>query len=150
MSLSARFALGSVVVTLAVATLSHAAAPAGRYTVSTGTVVDTRTKLTWQRNASTSTFAWADAKGACASVGASLGGTGWRLPTLKELMTLVDFTQSTSPFIDATAFQGALDGIFWTSTASTSPANTAWAVSFDAPATGAYDVTDPYPVLCVR
>jgi len=35
-----------------------------------------------------------------------LGGTGWRLPTLKELQSLVDYSQTISPRIDSTAISG--------------------------------------------
>ena len=60
-----------------------------RYTTAGGTVYDTKTKLTWQQAISSSTYTWADAQTYCAGVSMSLGGTGWRLPTLVELKTIV-------------------------------------------------------------
>src|ERR1700690_1382575 len=84
-------ALAAVAMALAVPA-GAATAPAGRYTYpATGTVYDTKTKLTWQQTAQSAPrpYAGAAAKTYCAGVGATLGGTGWRLPTVKELQTIV-------------------------------------------------------------
>jgi formylglycine-generating enzyme required for sulfatase activity len=62
---------------------SEANASAGHYTMTGGTVFDTKTKLTWQQTVPAARYAWADAKAYCQTVG--LAGTGWRLPTRKEL-----------------------------------------------------------------
>ena len=72
-------------------------APAGRYTYTSTsvTVYDTKTKLTWQRAATAAQYAMADAKTYCGSpaTATALGGSGWRLPTLKELQSLIDFSK---------------------------------------------------------
>src|SRR6202142_4217978 len=87
-------ALAAVAMALAVPA-GAGTAPAGRYTYpAAGTVYDTKTKLTWQRTAPSKEYTWADAKTYCAGVGAALSGTGWRLPTMKELLTIVDETRS--------------------------------------------------------
>jgi Protein of unknown function (DUF1566) len=87
---------------------SDANAPPGHYMIgsgaSAGTVYDTKSKLTWQQTAPTTTYDWADAKTYCS--GLDLNGTGWRLPTLKELFSIVDRTQTLPPFIDTSAFPG--------------------------------------------
>jgi hypothetical protein len=94
-----RFLGALAIIAVALPTSADASAPAGRYVVTNGgtgngTVYDTKTKLTWQQTVSSTTYTWADAKTYCAGVGTSLGGTGWRLPTLKELQTIVDYSQS--------------------------------------------------------
>ena len=85
-------ALGAFVASMPIA---HAtSAPSGRYSISgpagQQTVTDTKTKLTWERSFELlSTHD--DAMARCASLGATLGGAGWRLPTYKELLTLVSY-----------------------------------------------------------
>jgi hypothetical protein len=93
-----------VVVVIALTTEADASAPAGRYTIGGGTVYDTKTKLTWQQASPSTKYGWTDAKSYCAGLGATLGGTGWRLPTIKELLTIVDYSSQVDPLIDATAF----------------------------------------------
>jgi hypothetical protein len=132
---------------------ARAAAPAGHYTFpATGTVFDTKTKLTWQRTAPATTYAWAAAKTYCAGLGATLGGTGWRLPTIKELQTIVDETQ-TAPPIDSTAFPATPTNYFWSST-QTSDSSGAWIVDFgtssNAGATTSDNVSTAYNVRCVH
>jgi hypothetical protein len=72
---------------------ARADAPAGRYTVAGGVVTDTKTNLLWQQTPATPRKR-ADAVAYCAGL-----GTGWRIPTMKELMTLVDDSR-TRPAID--------------------------------------------------
>ncbi|MGC4118865.1 MAG: DUF1566 domain-containing protein [Myxococcales bacterium] len=76
---------------------------AGRYVIRATTVVDTVTHLTWQRDVSPNTLSASEAQSYCNSL--VLGGAnwGWRVPTLKELQTLVDVSR-VSPSIDTTAF----------------------------------------------
>src|SRR5262245_59198244 len=66
-------------------------APAARYNASMGkgTVYDTKTTLTWQQ-APTAAADWKSASSSCTMPAPTLPGTGWRLPTMKELQTLVD------------------------------------------------------------
>ena len=127
-------------------------APAGRYTYpAAGTVYDTKTKLTWQQTASSAKYAWADAKTYCAGLGTTLGGTGWRVPTMKELQTVVDETRS-SPSIDPTAFTGTPSTFFWSSSPVTfaiSP-TLAWYVNFDFGEARYFNPTETFYVRCVR
>jgi hypothetical protein len=91
-------------------------APAGRYTVSAGTVFDTKTKLTWAQHAAPGTMSFSNGESFCRNLGASLGGTGWRLPSKKELLTLVDYSQTVAPCIDPVAFPSEPTGYYWTGT----------------------------------
>jgi hypothetical protein len=134
----------------------HAAAPSGRYTIANGTVLDTKTKLTWQQVLPTTavdggvmfrTFTQAAAVSYCVSL--NLNGTGWRLPTMKELMTLVDPTVF-SPAIDTSAFPNTAITTYWTSTPSSIDAGLFWVVGFYDGFTGATTPSSSSIVRCVR
>lgn len=127
-------------------------APAGRYTFGTGaasgTVYDTKTKLTWQRAVPATQYGWTAAKSTCA--GLSLNGAGWRVPTIGELLSIVDFSQPAGPYVDPTAFPGTPADVFWCSTPVAGDSTAAWSVFFD---TGfAYGTTRSTPIYvrCVR
>jgi hypothetical protein len=117
---------------------------------SNGTVYDTKTKLTWQQAISSIPYTWADARTYCAGVESSLGGTGWRLPTLKELQSLVDYSQTTSPAIDSTAFPGTPSRDFWSASPLAGSSSDAWYVNFDYGYSNNYDVSNTSLVRCVR
>jgi hypothetical protein len=150
---SSRLVGAVVIVAVALTTNANAGAPAGRYTIASGTVYDTKTKLTWQQAVPSTTYAWAGAKTYCAALGTTLGGTGWRLPTIKEVVTLLDFSQLTAPPIDANAFPATPSAYFWSSTPGAGTASSAWAVNF-APANmfvgTLSDVSTSYDVRCVH
>ncbi len=114
-----------------------------------GTVTDTRNKLVWQQTVddSGSGATWAGAKASCA--GLSFTGAGWRLPTLAELQSILDFGRF-NPAIDSTAFPNTPTEAYWTSSPTTAYAANAWLVSFyDGMAY--YNGTDaPGFVRCVR
>jgi hypothetical protein len=126
----------------------RANAPAGRYTISNGSVFDTKTKLTWQQVVPAETLKTAaDAQTYCAGLGATLGGTGWRLPTLKELYTLIDYSQATAPHIDPTAFPNTPTDWFWS--LSKSPKQLIF--SFDSGVIYLGDIgPGPWETRCVR
>jgi hypothetical protein len=94
-------------------------------------VLDKKTKLTWQQTPPAAVGSQAAAKAYCSTL--SLGGSGWRLPTVKELLTLVDYSQTVSPVIDQTAFPGTPSGVFISSTPAVSAPNFGWFVSFSVP-----------------
>jgi hypothetical protein len=123
-------------------------APPGRYTfLVSGTVYDTRTKLTWQGAVDASTYTWANATTYCTNL--SLQGTGWRLPTRAELLTLVDPTKS-NPAIDQTAFPSTPHEWFWSSSPYVGSAGSAWGVAFNFGFSNYYDTAYAYRVRCVR
>ena len=133
---------------------AEAVAPAGRYTIGGGTVYDVRTKLTWQRSAPATTYTWEDARTYCASAGvaAALGGAGWRLPTKKELLTLVDYSvPPPGPTIDAAAFPGTPGAPFWSMTPVADPQlGGVWYVDFASGQAINYAVSPTSYVRCVR
>ena len=102
---------------------------ASKYTVNeaAGTVLDTETGLTWQREVSADVYTWAAAKSYAARM--DLDGGGWRLPTVEELFGLVDRTRI-NPAIDTVAFPNTPIEYFWTVTPWVA-GGSAWFVSFD-------------------
>ncbi len=96
-----------------------AKAPADHYLIGADEVADQYTGLVWQR-ADSATLApsplqWADAAQYCSTL--DQGGWKWRLPSVKELATLVDETRvETSTAIDPRAFPAAMAADYWTST----------------------------------
>lgn len=131
---------------------SRAEAPPGRYTVTAlgtiagGTVLDTKTGLTWQRQAPETYYTWADATSYCPTLGA-----GWRLPSVKELMTLVDYSKLfPDPAIDTTAFTNAPGGNFWTSSLYAGFPSFGWNVGFDGGSASFGGVTSLSRARCVH
>jgi formylglycine-generating enzyme required for sulfatase activity len=139
-----RFLGALAVVSVVLSTSVEAAAPSGRYTISGGTVFDTKTKLTWQQTAPAVGYAWAAAKTYCQTL--SLGGTGWRLPTMKELQSIVDYSSSRAPFVDPSAFPAQTGS--WSSSLVPGSPTSAWAVSDGT--TFTIVTTALLPAQCVR
>jgi len=124
------------------------------YVIPTGNLVveDHVTGLMWQRNRDSMAFPVAGARAACRDL--SYGGyDDWRLPTMIEAFSLLDWTH-TNPAINMTAFYTASIGsiMLWTTTpSSTDPDGGAWVMElgslFDE---STYPVTDTFQKLCVR
>jgi hypothetical protein len=139
---------------------ARAASPPCRFIVSGQTVRDSITGLTWQQSISSSPCGvagagcyWTQAEAYCS--GLSYGGfsAGWRLPTVKELASLVDVSTH-NPAIDQHYFPGTPSAWFWTATqtgncvqVSQSDADCGWAVDFGS---GAVSGTLTPLVRCVR
>jgi hypothetical protein len=121
--------------------------PLRRYRPAGGTVLDVGTGLTWQQTADATMRTWAEAKAACAAL--PLAGGGWRLPSMKELQSLIDDNRA-SPAIDPVAFPDTSSDPFWSGTPVAGFPDSAWRVSFMHGYT--YDSKDfnPYLVRCVR
>lgn len=133
-------------------TPAAADAPAGRYTVNPPEVLDTATGLTWMMTAPTTggddgagDFRWMNAVDHCVTFGA-----GWRLPTVKELLTIVDVSKPTAPTVDGVAFPATANAPFWSSTPLAGTTNQAWFVTFDYGGTGTDFLTSAHRVRCVR
>jgi len=93
-------------------------------------VLDRETSLIWTRDdLPCGSVNWKAAKKACTDLTLA-GAADWRLPTRKELLTLVDDTRH-SPAIDTTFFPACKSDWYWTSTpAAYSPGDYAWFVDF--------------------
>lgn len=89
-------------------------------------VRDSLTGLIWTKDVIGS-HDWNGAKKACADYRGA-GESDWRLPTVKELLSIVDYSRS-GPAVDTSFFAGDL-GYTWTSTPDAeSPSAFAWLVS---------------------
>jgi len=106
------------------------------YTDNGDTVTDNITGLEWVKDAtSTGCFSgskmpWEVALSSCANL-VYAGHDDWRLPNVKELMSIVDYGSS-SPAINEPPFANTkLDNYYWTSTTYVPGGSVAWLVSFD-------------------
>ena len=113
-----------------------------------GTITDNLTGLMWQKEDNT-TRAWDDAKTYCNDLTLT-AYTDWRLPSKKELMSIVDYGTS-SPSIDTTYFPGTNAFNYWSSTTYVYNSSSAFYVCFNHG--GVYSspsMWDNYYVRCVR
>ena|SRR5260221_9229985 len=131
---------------------AEATASVARYTTTATTTSDNMTKLTWQQAPSTTKYTWANAKAYCAysNLGASGGFSSWRLPTVKELRTLVDNSWSPGSLIDPTAFPLTPADMFWSLTPIVGSASAAWVVDFGSGLIYPAGVDVTHYVRCVR
>ncbi len=123
-------ALAVALIGLVAPCAGDAKAPPGRYTVDADTALDTVTGLRWQRATPVGKFDVAGAKAYCQ--GLSLGGfaSGWRLPSLRELVSLVD-RRATLPAIDTATFPATKNDLYWSSTAHAGKEGLVWGLAFN-------------------
>lgn len=116
-----------------------------------GAVLDKNTGLVWEQAPNTTTTSWGGATQDC--LNKNVGGTrGWRLPTIVELVSLMD-PSLPAPFVPAGVFTG-ISGIqpsnYWASSTLSSRPVGAWVARFHNGFTGGSDKTDLNYVWCVR
>ena len=141
-------ALAIVVLTIVEPTPhAQADAPPCRTTISTETVFDKDTGLTWQRAVDASSYTQNQAMEYCD--GLALAGGGWRLPSIKELQTIVDESKY-KPAIDPIAFPNTPSTSFWSSSLYAGVWSNAWYVGFDDGHVYNGSVESPLHVRCVR
>jgi hypothetical protein len=107
------FALCALLSTVGNAT-AYAVAAQSRYEVGTDTVRDSKTGLTWQRAHPTSNLRVNEAASYCDGL-ALAGKDDWRVPTLRELQSIVDYTEFGAA-IDKVAFPNTAAYYFWSAT----------------------------------
>jgi hypothetical protein len=121
-----------------------ATAPPVRYDLTTsGEVRDLGTLLVWA-TAVPDLVDWGQAYQYCANL-----GTGWRLPTLTELQTLIDETQAVAA-VDRTAFPDSPDEYYWTSSFSDNSLDMPWFTSIGAGNTWWVPTSEMHRARCVR
>jgi hypothetical protein len=122
-----------------------------------GTVTDKVTGLMWQQGwgqaATGMGFNWTQAISYCQ--GLTLANHDWRVPTMIELVSIIDYNVPTAsdgsvPLINATLFPSTPAADFWTYTTQAATPTAAWVVHFQSGSVIAVDKTlYPY-VRCVR
>jgi len=122
-----------------------------------GTMTDSATGLIWQKcsngqnatscSGSASTLTWSNAITYCN--GLTLAGRTWRLPNVNELRTIVDYTKSSEPPIDTTAFPSTQSGGYWSSSTYAQNTSYAWYVVFVGGYVGSESRTVTKYVRCV-
>lgn len=106
-----------------------------------GTITDSATNLIWQKCSAGLSGAdcasgtierktWQNALQYCKNL--SLDGRTWRLPSLKELKTLVDRNKKVDELtqIDQAAFPNTQNELYWTSTTRSDSTDNAWYIHF--------------------
>ncbi|MDW7534818.1 MAG: DUF1566 domain-containing protein [Candidatus Nitrotoga sp.] len=114
-----------------------------RYVVSMdgNEVADTTTGLIWRRCAEGMKMTADGCSGAATAFSSdqaqgwtknevSTSGKPWRLPSLKELLSIVD-SSCCNPAIDAAAFPGTPSSPFWSALPAAGEPSHAWGVNFD-------------------
>jgi len=105
-----------------------ATSPVARYDVTGGAARDVRTGLVWQVTPLATTMLLADAKVACQTLSVD-GVGGWRLPTVRELVSLVDESREVAPLTPA-IFAAGPKARYWSSTTRANPATANYTVDF--------------------
>jgi len=110
------------------------------------TWIDSKTNLEWQMEGPKEEMTWDDAMSYAESL-----GNGWRIPTIKELITLVDYGLINNVTVKHVPFQNIPSG-YWSSTslASSSDYAYAWCVYFGDGYVDYGNKSDSYYVRCVR
>jgi hypothetical protein len=104
-----------------------------------GTIIDTHFGLTWVKSPHTdlpekfkSSMVWKEAIQACKELSFS-GHKDWRLPTVEELRSIVDYTRGAKdnePAIDTKYFLDTKCSWYWTVTPCAWSRGNAWVVAF--------------------
>ena len=113
---------------------------------SNGIVTDTNTNLQWQDDAVGSMMSWEAAIAQCE--GLELDGTGWRLPNINELKSIVDKSKVNPALVDG--FVKTSSNRYWSSTTYELFKNHAWYVTFYSGYSDFYYKGYKYYVRCVR
>ena len=111
-------------------------------------VTDDNTRLVWQSRDDGLLRNWSQAESYCANKNTA-GYDDWRLPNVKELLSIVSFANN-NPAIDSAYFPNTSASSYWSSTQSSNGPNLAWYVNFDQGVSFSVDKSNSYLVRCVR
>jgi hypothetical protein len=114
-------------------------------------VLDKETGLVWEKSPSSQAKNWDAAVGLCYIL--ELGGRkGWRLPTIEQLASLVDTSQSSPALPAGHPFTGVLQGwpLYWSATTAAYDKTLALMVVFDTGYVGLYEKDYNFYSWCVR
>ena len=112
-------------------------------------VLDKETGLVWEKSPDTTSRIWNEAVNYCYTK--TVGGRkGWRLPTIAELASLVDTTQSNPALPGGHPFVNVQPGSYWSSTEYVAVPSTAWLVTMGDGYVGYGAKSSIYSVWAVR
>jgi hypothetical protein len=112
-------------------------------------VLDRETGLVWDRSPNTTLWTWRNAQLRNNRIVGKR--SGYRLPTLQELASLVDPTQFNPPTLPpGHPFSNVQSGGYWSATTDSAVASDAWRVFFDNATVGQIAKTGGVFVWCVR
>lgn len=117
--------------------------------MSSQAVLDKETGLVWQQSPSTGTGGWEFAQISCNTVTTG-NRMGWRLPTIQELESLIDPSQSNLALPIGHPFSNVQTGGYWTANTSNAMAGWAWGVGFTYGTNFIDDMNHNYSFWCVR
>lgn len=131
----------------------HAQNNPGRFSVlsqfNNKAVLDKETGRVWEQSPSTSAGNWFNALSHCYQL--EVGGRkGWRLPTIEELASLVDTSQSSPALPAGHPFSNVQSSDYWSATTFATSSSFALGVDFFDGDVGFDDKSDSFFVWCVR
>jgi Protein of unknown function (DUF1566)/Viral BACON domain len=94
-----------------------------------GTVTNTSTGLMWQQAGFSTTMGWAQSLAYCERL-TLCSYTDWRLPNIRELRSLLDYSGGYHPPIDTAFFPDTRSSYYWSSTTCAGSTSSAWTVYF--------------------
>lgn len=116
---------------------------------SDGTLTDNATGLVWQKQNNNTAYILSAALAYCNANTAALPGSGWRLPNIKELYSIIDYSRY-NPMINP-LFTNTKSDSYWSSTTMADNTAYAWPVFFATGYVGyGYDKGSGHYVRCVR
>ncbi|WP_192485337.1 DUF1566 domain-containing protein [Cysteiniphilum marinum] len=112
---------------------------------------DKLTGLMWAKNGSASGLVWAGAKTYASNL-ILCGYNDWRLPTINELRSLINYSATTSPanWLNSKNFSNISKDNYWSSTSYSLRGGKTWGVNMGTGLVYNYSQTDAYYVLPVR
>jgi len=112
-------------------------------------VLDRETGLVWERSPGTEVMSWYTASYLCYQK--RLGQRmGWRLPTVEELTSLLDLSNSSPALNPSHPFINVQSGFYWSLTTSASVSSNAWIVSVYYGSIDVHDKNNSRYQWCVR
>ena len=117
------------------------------YTISALTAIDNITRLEWQRMDDGVSRTWDDAWDYCVNLNIDIQ-SDWRLPTVTELLSIVDYGRASAPLIDPVAFINPTSNLYWSASNFAGSSTRAWGVQEGF--TGDLNKTTLRRVRCVR
>lgn len=124
-------ALAALLMDQAPATWAQTSPPSERFTLVMGSeaVKDNQTGLIWEQSPDLIHDTWSASVARCQTK--SVGGQkGWRAPSVEELKSLIDASQTDPALPEGHPFSNIKSEIYWTATPSKSDDIVAWQVSF--------------------